>query len=247
MTTRRQRALLPAGEMVQARLSEPECGRIWAAMYPGESRAMPADFPAALQRCARAYLEMAQVPSRGELNIAARALHRAVMKAIVAGDTGAAALSLERMPPAMRAELSRLTPGGIPSPAQIRDPTQGLERAKELLGCCAAGAEIVSGRKRANGRYSRRTLKLLPRFRQRRGFPRQEAEMLLVRALAEYRRGLKGGRFPRSWAHDRSAAMSPFERLVEAVLRACGAPGVNTLKLVRRALDEIRRAEAGTD
>jgi hypothetical protein len=105
----------------------------------------------------------------------------------------------------------------------------------------------VLGRKRPNDRRSRPTLKLLPRFKQGRGSPRQEAEMLLVRSLAEYYRSLNNGRFPLSCAHGRSRKSSPFERLVGQVLRRCGASGVNTLKLVRRALNEIRRAEAGND
>jgi hypothetical protein len=247
MTTRDQRARLIAWERVELEFSEPECARLWAVMYPQKRRAMPADFPAAVQRCLRAYLEMAQIPSRGELNIAAGALYRAVMKAIEAGDAEAAARALERMPPGLRAELDRLTPGGIPSPAQIRDPQQGLERAKELLGCWIAGGKIVPGRKRRNGRGSRPTLELAHRFQQRPGFPRQEAEMLLVRSLAECWRSWNGGRFPRSWAHDGSAARSPFERQIPELLRGCGVSGVNALKLVRRALDEIRRAELGED
>ena len=246
MTTRDQRARLHGWERVKLAFSEPGCRRLWGVMYPGNGRAMPADFPAALQRCVRAF-EMAQVPSRGEIEGAAAALHPRLMNAIEAADLDAAASALEAMPDAVRTELDRLTPGGIPSPAQLRDPQLGLERAMELFGCCVAGAEIVPGRKRPNGRRSRARFKLLPRFKQGRGFPRQEAEMLLVRSLAEAWRSWNGGRFPRSCAHDRSTTMSPFERLVEAVLRACGVSGVNALRLVRRALDEIRKAEAGTD
>jgi hypothetical protein len=69
---------------------------------------------------------------------------------------------------------------------------------------------------------------------------------MLVRALAEYWRSLNG-RFPRSCAHDADTYMRPFERLVDQVLRRCDAPGVNTLALVRRTLDEMRNAEAGHD
>jgi hypothetical protein len=207
---------------------------------------MPPDFPRALRVCLRAYLETADIPSRGEINKAVAVLYRRLLQAIEADDRDAAATALEKLSEAVRAELHRLTPGGIPIPMQIRDPQHGIERAKELLGCCLAGAEIVPGRKRPDDRRSRPTLKLLPRFTQARGFPPQEAEMLLVRALAEYYRSLNGGRFPRAWAHDRLKALSPFERLVGHVLRCCGAAGVNPLNLVRRALEGIRDAELST-
>jgi len=195
--------------------------------------------------CVSAYLETAAIPSRGEINKALAVLYPRLMQAIEAGDREAAA-GLADLPKAVRAELDRLTPGGIPTPLQIRDPQDGIERAKQLLGCCLAGAEIVPGRKRPDNRRSRPTLKLLPRFAQARGFPPQDPETLLGRSLAEYYRSLNGGRFPRAWAHDQSKAWSPFERLVDHVLRGCGDSRVNTLKLVRRTLDQMRDAELST-
>jgi hypothetical protein len=243
MTTRGQRERLIRLDQLDDVFSDEACRRIWTKMFPRQGRALARDFPRALRVCVRAYLEMARIPSRGEIDTATRVLYRRLLLAIEANDRDAAAAASENMPEAARAELDRLTPGGIPTPMQIRDPQHGIEKAKELLGCCLAGAKIVPGRKRPNNQRSRPTLKLLPRFTQARGFPPQEPEMLLVRALAEYYRSLNGGRFPRAWAHDQSKAWSPFERLVDDVLRGCGDSRVNTLKLVRRTLDEMRDAE----
>ncbi len=165
------------------------------------------------------------------------------MKAIEADDWDAVAVALEKVPEPTRAKLDRLTPGGIPTPVQIREPQHGIERTRELLSCYAIRAEIVPGRERANGRRSRPSLQLRPRFKQARGFPRQEAEAMLVRALAEYYRRLHNSRFPRSWTRDPAKQWSPFERLVGHVLRGCGASGISPLDLVRRTLNEIRDAE----
>ena len=239
MTTRYQRERLIRLDQVDDVFSNLAC-QGWTVF---RRRAMPADLPSAVRVCVSAYLEMARDPSAGEINAATRVLYRRLVKAIKANDWDAAAVALEKVPEPIRAKLDRLTPGGIPTPIQIRDPEHGIERAKELLGCCVAGAEIVPGRKRPNDQRSRPTVKLLPRFKQGRGFPRQEAERLLVRSLAEYYRSLHGGDFPRSCAHDGSKDRSPFERLVGQVLQGCGASRVSTLKLVRRALDEMRYAE----
>jgi hypothetical protein len=240
MTTRYQRQHLIRLDQVDDVFSDEVC-RGWTDVL--RRRAMPTDLPSAVRVYVGAYLEMAREPSAGELNTATKALYRGLWKAIEAADRNAAATALEKVPEAIRAKLDRLTPGGIPTPMQIRDPQHGIQRAKELLGCCVAGAEIVPGRKRANGRRSRPTLKLLLRFKQWRGFPRQEAERMLARSLAEYYRNLHGGDFPRSCAHDASKDCSPFERLVGQVLQCCGASKVSALNLVRRALDEMRDAE----
>jgi hypothetical protein len=52
------------------------------------------------------------------------------VKAIEADDWDAAAVALEKVPEAIRAELDRLTPGGIPTPVQIREPQHGIKRTK---------------------------------------------------------------------------------------------------------------------
>jgi hypothetical protein len=242
MTTRKQRECLIRLDQVDDVFSDEVC-RGWTDVLPRRRRAMPADLPSAVRVRIRAYLEMARDPSGGEINAAAELLHRQLVKAIEADDWDAAAVALEKVPEPIRAELDRLTPGGIPTPDPLHDPQYGIERAKELLGCCIAGAEIVPGRERANGRRSRPSLQLRPRFKQARGFPRQEAEAMLVRALAEYYRSLHNGRFPRSWTRDPAKQWSPFECLVGHVLRGCGVSGISPLDLVRRALNEIRDAE----
>jgi hypothetical protein len=247
MTTRKQRERLIRPGDVPAVFADEVCCAIWDEAYRQRAGAMPVDFPHALRLRVRCYLEMAMTPSRGQLNAAAVELHRLVSKAILDNDRDDAAAALEQVPKPIRDELDRLTPGGIPTAAQLRDPQHGIETAKELLGCCVRGAEIVPGRKRPGGRHSRPRAKLLPRFKQGRGFPRQEAETMLVRSLAEYCRGLHNGRFPRSCAHHRGQAMSRFERLVVAILQRCGVSGMDPLGLVRGVLTEIRDAEAGSE
>jgi len=246
MTTRLQReCLIPLDQTAKVFGAE-ACRPIWAAVFPRRATDMHSDFPVAVQRCVSAYLETGHDPSAGEMHASIKVLYRGLMQAIEADDLEAAAMALETVPEPIRRKLDRRTPGGIPTPQQIRDPRNGREKAKELLGCCVMGADIVPGRKRPNDRRSRPRVKVLPRFKQGRGYPRQDAEAILVRALAEAWRSLNG-RFPRSCAHDADTYMRPFERLVDEVLRRCGAPGVNTLALVRRTLDEMRDAEAGHD
>ena len=243
MTTRSQRETLIRLDHVDQVFTADPSREIWTDVFPRWADAMPAAFPFELRLRAREYIRLASIPSKGEIRAAAEILYRHLLKAIEAYDLEAAAAAAEEMPEAIRAELDRLTPGGIPTPLQIRDPQYGMERAKDLLGCCVAGGEIVPGPLQPNGRHSRHTVKLLSRVKQGRGFPRQDAETMLVRSLAEYYRSFNGGKFPRSCAHGRSKPPSPFERLVDQVLRPCGARGVNTFKLVRRALNEIRDAE----
>jgi hypothetical protein len=250
MTTRKQRERLIRLEDVSTVFADEACLAIWDEAYRQRVGAMPMDFPHALRLRVRCYLEMAQRPSRGEVNSAAVELHCRLYRAILYKNPDAAtealeagAGALEEVPQPIRDELDRLTPDGIPTPAQLRDPQQGIEKARELLGCCVRGGEIVPGRKRPGGRNSRPKIRLLPRFKQGRGFPRQEAEALLVRSLAEYWRGFNNGGFPRSWARDLSKPQSPFERLVVGALRRCGVSGVDALGLVRRILNDIRDAE----
>ena len=86
-------------------------------------------------------------------------------RAIADDDAKAAASAAEKILQPIRAKLERLTPGGIPTPVQLQDdPQHWMEKAKELLGCCIMGAEIVPARRRANGCQSRPKLKILPRF-----------------------------------------------------------------------------------
>jgi hypothetical protein len=243
MTTRAQRKALIRLEQVEQLFNAETSREIWAAVFPCRVTAMPATFPVDLRLRVREYLRWASTPSRGEIGAAADVLYRQLWIAIAADDLKAAAAAAAVVPEAIRAELDRLTPGGIPTPLQILDPQHGRERAKELLADCIAGAEPGPGRRRPNGGRSRPRFKRLPRFKQNRGFPRQDGEMMLVRSLAEYYRSFNGGKFPRSGAHDRSRNPNPFERLVDQVLSLCRARGVNALKLVRRALDEIRDCE----
>ena len=243
MTTRAQRKALIRLDQVEQVFNAETPREIWAAVFPCRVGAIPATFPVDLRLRVREYLRWASTPSRGEIGAAADVLYRPLSMAIEADDLEAAAAAAAAMPEAIRAELDRLTPGGIPTPLQILDPQHGMERAKELLADCRAGAEPRTGRLRPNGGRSRSRFIDLPRFKQNRGFPRQDAEMMLVRSLAEYYRSFNGGKFPRSGAHDRSRKLNPFERLMDQVLSLCRARGVNALKLVRRALDEIRDCE----
>jgi hypothetical protein len=245
MTTRLQRECLIRLAQADKVFDTEACRPIWAAVFPRRATDMHSDFPIAVQRCVRAYLETGYDPSAGEMHAATKVLYRGLMQAIEAGDLEAAAMALESVPEPIRRKLDRRTPGGIPTPEQIRHPELRAEGAKELLGCCVMGADIVPGRQRPNHR-SRPRVAVLLRFKQKRGYPRQDAEAMLVRALAEYWRSLNG-RFPRSCTRDPGKRMSPFERLVDEVLRRCGASGVTTLTLVRRTLDEMRDAEAGHD
>jgi len=245
MTTPKQRERLTRLDRIDDVITEalPE---IWSDISPRRGEPMHPGFPNAFRTSTGVYLEMALVPSKAQINSACAVLHRRLMRAIEAGDREEAAVALENMPEAIRAELDRLTPRGIPTPGQIRDPKHGIEWAKDLLGCCVAGGKIVQGRRRQDDRRSCPTVEPVPPFKNSCGYPRQEAEMTAVRALAEWYRPLNNGEFPRSWAHDSSKEWSRFERLVGHCFRCCGASGVNVPNLVRRVLDEIRYAELST-
>jgi hypothetical protein len=135
VTTRKQRERLIRMDRVDDVFTDEACRKIWTRVFPRRAGPMPRDFPRALRVCLRAYLETADIPSRGEINKAVAVLYRGLLQAIEADDRDAAATALEKLSEAVRAELHRLTPGGIPIPMQIRDPQHGIERAKELLGC----------------------------------------------------------------------------------------------------------------
>jgi len=151
MTTRKQRECLIRLDQVDDVFSDEVC-RGWTDVLPRRRRAMPADLPSAVRVRIRAYLEMARDPSGGEINAAAIVLYRRLWKAIEVDDWDAAAVALEKVPEAIRAELDRLTPGGIPTPDQLHDALHGIEQTKKLLNCYAIRAEVVLGRKRPNDR-----------------------------------------------------------------------------------------------
>src|SRR5712671_6279177 len=142
MTTRKQRERLIRINQVDDVFSDETCRKIWTRVFPRRAGPMPPNLPGALRMCARAYLEAAGIPSRGEIKKAIGVLYRRLMLAIEAGDRVAAEEASGKMSEAVRAQLDRLTPLGIPTPMQLRDPQRGIEWAKELLGCCVAGAEI---------------------------------------------------------------------------------------------------------
>src|SRR5229473_3190479 len=132
MTTRYQRERLLHLNQVDGVFSDQVCDG-WTDVLPRRRRAMPPNFPDAVRVRVRAYLEMAHDPSVGEINAAAGVLYPQLMKAIEADDQDAAAMALAEVPETIRVKLHRLTPGGIPTPIQIRHLQHGIEKAKELL------------------------------------------------------------------------------------------------------------------
>ena len=240
MTTRLQREHLIPVEEVDARIDDDFVARIWHEAYPKQP--LPDDLPSHVRSCARAYLGFASIPSRGELGLGLRQLHDRLTPAIKAHDGERAAEAFEQTPGGVLAELQRHFPG-IPSADDLRRPDRGIECAKDLLGCCVSGADIVPGRRRPGGRQSPPGLRILPRYRQRRGYPPQEAEMMLVRSLGEYFYNRKG-KFPGLASHGGRFAPKAghFAHLVTAILDRCGV-NVNAVKLLRRCLREIPKPD----
>ena len=243
MTTRLQRErIIPVGD-VDVHFDDAFVATMWREAHPKQPM-MPAYYPSQLRSSARAYVELASRPSLGELGIELKRLHDSLIRAIEALDLERAAAALEQTPRRVVEELRRRVPGGISSPDDLRRPGCGIECAKDLLGWCVSGAEIVPGRRRPNGRRSRSTLRILPHFRQRRGYPRQEAEMMLVRSLGEFFYN-RDGKFPGLASHGGRFAPNagPFAYLVGSVLDRCGVSGVNPIKLVQRCLSELPKPD----
>jgi hypothetical protein len=119
-----------------------------------------------------------------------------------------------------------------------------MQKARDLLGTCVRGAAIVPGRRRPNGRRSRPTLRILPRYLQRRGQPRHEAESLLVRSLLEFFYN-RDGKFPGLTSHGGYFApdAGPFAHLVASILEQCGIKSINSTKLIQRCLSELPKRD----
>jgi hypothetical protein len=68
--------------------------------------------------------------------------------------------------------------------------------------------------------------------------------MMLVRSLGEYFYNRKG-KFPGLTSHGGRFAPNagPFARLVARILGRCGVNGINPVKLIRRCLLEIPKAD----
>jgi hypothetical protein len=233
--------LIPV-ETVDDRFDDEFADRLWREAHPRQ--ALPSKFASHLRTCARAYVEMASRPSQGELGQALKQLHDRLIRAVEANDPERAARALEELPHHIRAELSCLPPAGIPSPDDIRNVRSGIGTARDLLGMCASGADIVPGRRRPSGRRSRPTLRILPRYQQRRGHPRHEAERLLVRSLLEFFYN-RDGKFPGLTSHGGNYAQSagPFAHLVVSTLARCGVKSVNAVKLIQRCLAELPKPD----
>jgi hypothetical protein len=242
MTTRVQRERLISLDRIDAAFDNDFVAETWCNAYP--EQALPADFPSHVRSSARAYLELASITSKGELSLALKRLHDCLIPAIETRDRERAARALEQTPENVVSELRRRFPGKVPSPEDIRQPSLSFECAKVLLGSCVRGAEIVPGRRRPGGRQSRPTLKIIPLYKQRRGRPPQEAEMMLVRSLGEYFYN-RDKKFPGLLSHGGGFApdAGPFARLVAAVLVRCGANSVNPIKLVQRCLAELPKMD----
>src|ERR1700720_80734 len=167
MTTRLQRERLKPLTHIDALFEDEFVAEKWARAFPKQP--LPADFPNHVRSCVRAYLEFASSPSRGEVGRALTQLHNRLMAAIQLGDREGAAAALEQTPERLLDDLRRRFPGQIPSPEDIRRSLRGINLAKDFLGFCVSAAEIVPGRRRPSGRQSRPTLRILPRYKQRRG------------------------------------------------------------------------------
>jgi hypothetical protein len=81
------------------------------------------------------------------LGLGLKQLHDRLTPPIEAHDGERAAEAFEQTPGGVLAELQRHFPG-IPSADDLRRPDRGIECAKDLLGCCVSGADIVPGRRR---------------------------------------------------------------------------------------------------
>src|SRR5215207_6869409 len=97
MTTRLQRECLIPLDQTDKVFGTEACRPIWAAVFPRRANAMRSDFPIAVQRCVRAYLESGHDPSAGEMHAATKVLYRGLLQAIEADDLKAAAMALERV------------------------------------------------------------------------------------------------------------------------------------------------------
>lgn len=238
MTTRSQRERLISLHDIEARIDDVFVAETWYRAFPKEP--LPADFPPHMRSSVRAFAEQALVPSNGEMGIALKKLHDRLIVAIHFSDRERAATAIEQTPKAVLDELRRRSPSPLPAPQDIRDCLRGIDLAKEMLGCCISGAMIVPGRRRPDGRRSRPTLRILPRYRQRRGHPRHEAERTLVRSLGEYFYNRQGN-FPGLKSHGGSfdPDAGPFARVVADILARCGVSSVNEIKLIQRCLCEL--------
>jgi hypothetical protein len=242
MTTRLQRERAIPVEEVDSRIDDEFVNHVWREARPKQP--MPADFPRHCRSCVRAYLEEVSRPSQGELSLALRRLYDRLIPAIESHDMEPAARALEQTPSHVLAEFCRRSPSKIPSADDLRQAGRGIDFAKDLLGMCISGAEIVPGRRRPNGKRSRPRLKVLPRYNQSRGYPRQQAEMMLVRSLGEFFYN-RNGKFPGLTSHGGRFApdAGPFAHIVASILNRCGVYGIDPIKLVRRCLAELPKAD----
>ena len=172
MTTRLQRERLKPLAQIDGLIDDEFVAGAWSRAYPKQP--LPANFPNHARSCVRASLAFALVPSRGEIGRALNQLHNRLMAAIRLDDRERAATALEQMPESVLVYLQHRFPGQIPLPDDIRGSLRGIDLAKASLGFCVAGAEIVPGRLRPSGRQSRPTLRVLPRYKQRPGHPRDD-------------------------------------------------------------------------
>jgi hypothetical protein len=135
----------------------------------------------------------------------------------------------------------------LPDAATLRDPTHQREACVIVRKLCTFGGEAREGRRRPNGKRSRKTLKPLlydptPTTR----VLRREAELELVNIL-QYAIYQAAGREP-AWTarHDSPhAAAGPLARMTKEVLRLVGAPhdadAVGLINELHKRRCEIRR------